>query len=44
MTDPQPFTPLTVPPDTDQYIYRYVTKVRGQDVVCELTQIGIRQP
>lgn len=38
------YTPLDVPPDTDQYIYRYVTKVREQNVVCELTQIEIRQP
>ena len=29
MTDPQPYTPLTVPPDTDQYVYRYVTKLSG---------------
>jgi hypothetical protein len=44
VTDLQPYTPLTVPADTDQFIYRYVTKVRNSEVVCELTQIGIRQP
>jgi len=45
MTEPQPaYTPLNVPPDTDQFIYRWVTKVRNGEVVCELTQIQIRQP
>ena len=39
------YTPLTVPADTDRWIWRYVTKIRGQgDVVTELTRIGIRQP
>jgi hypothetical protein len=46
----EPFTPDDVPPDTDQYIYRYVTRV-GPDagmgvpvVYSELQQIGISQP
>ena len=39
-----PYTPETVPPDTDRYIYRYVTKWRGDQVISELTQIAISQP
>jgi hypothetical protein len=34
----------TTPPDTDQYIYRYVTKYRSDQVISELTQIAITQP
>lgn len=44
----EPYTPDNVPPDTDQYIYRYVTKFRGDgtapQVFSELTQIWIQQP
>jgi hypothetical protein len=43
MTSP-PYTPATVPPDTDQYIYRWVTKFRAGEIISELTQIQIRQP
>jgi hypothetical protein len=43
-----PYTPADVPPDTDHYIYRYVTKFRGDgaapQVYSELTQIRITQP
>ena len=39
-----PYTPVDVPPDTDRYIYRYVTKWQGEQVVSELTQIAISQP
>jgi hypothetical protein len=45
-----PYTPDTVPPDTDQYIYRYVVRM-PQDagmgapaIVSELMQIWISQP
>lgn len=44
----EPFTPEDVPPDTDRYVYRPVTKFRGDgtapQVFTELTQIWIRQP
>lgn len=32
------------PPDTDQYIYRPVTKLRGGEIVSDMTQIWISQP
>ena len=44
------FTPQDVPPDTPEYIYRYVTEYRGDQgtaiptVVSELRQIWISQP
>jgi hypothetical protein len=38
------YTPDTVPPDTDRFIYRYVTRWRGEEVISELTQIAISQP
>lgn len=44
MTDTPPYTPDTVPPDTDQYVYRWVTTFRDGQAVSELTQIWIRQP
>lgn len=45
----EPFTPDNVPPDTDQYIYRYVTKPTVNDsglpeIESVLTQIRITQP
>jgi hypothetical protein len=46
----QPYTPDDVPPDTDQFIYRYVTTVAEDQgmgvpvVVSELRQIEITQP
>jgi hypothetical protein len=41
---PDQTPPALAPPDTDQYIYRYVTKFRNQEVISELTQIAITQP
>jgi hypothetical protein len=44
------YTPEDVPPDTDEYVYRYVTKFEGDAgmgvpaVYSELTQIWISQP
>lgn len=43
MTD-GPYTPETVPPDTDEYIYRPVVRLVGGEVVTEYRQIWIRQP
>jgi len=46
----QPYTPEDVPPDTDEYVYRYVTTFHedagmGVPVVdSELRQIWISQP
>jgi hypothetical protein len=49
VTTPVPYTPATVPPDTDRVIYRYVTRFRGDNgpspqVESVLTQIFITQP